>query len=161
MVPCHWLQTLETEAMKMPKDMKKFLKDARHHKSKPGVALHVQLILQTDSPGLIAAAFSGDVTAERLVLIIDRWLKITAAAPPGNRSLCINDDCAVEFSGTQMPVAFMITQAFNDKAKQMVVGGLCEACFTRVTSADELDDLALKMWRKILPDAQISTGRHQ
>jgi ribosomal silencing factor RsfS len=134
---------------------KKFMQAARTKTGRNVVNLQIVKIPE-QLPALVFASVNGDHNAQCLRRAINTWLTQLSKASPGKAALCGN--CDHEFSWslvTSRPAAFVIATPYAGKQDTAIVTGLCEACVKR--AGDDLPNLVLMLWRKLMPNAEVLT----
>jgi hypothetical protein len=89
-----------------------------------------------------------------VIMTISDWLKLAASKPPGKGHLCLT--CEAEFVNNVLPLGFVVATPFipTKNTNQIVISGVCEACFC----TKGLKEKILAVWRKMLPDIREAEG---
>jgi ABC-type molybdate transport system permease subunit len=134
-----------------PPRFKKFMRAARTGGSNSVISLHT-IKTPEQLPGVVLAAIGGNHEAQLLTRIIEMWVKQLVKTLPGEAPLC--GTCDHEFSWpSACPAALVVAMPYANNHNDAVVTGLCTTCVVR--AGDDLSPLALKVWHKILPGAEV------
>jgi hypothetical protein len=121
----------------------KFFRDAKG-------AFELVAVNPLDMIGLIEASMRGDSDATRIARAVAQALGVAARGD----MQCLNPDHEVDFCPNHLPALFVIAKAFAADLGMHMVNGLCRECAAK----DDVLEIILRAWRKVIPDLRVEKG---